>query len=233
MRALPAGLTAKPTGMRALPVGLRAKPAGTGALPAGLTAKPTGIGALPVGMGALPTGKRALCVPVPLFAVLAMVMPTRGGAAPQGTTVTGVVVDEAGQPIAGAAVWAMRLHGDGAAAPSPYPGEPPAVSGPDGRFAVRGLDGEFRLKICAPGFQYGYLKEEDSIQAEPHRIVLRSAARLSGRITDPAGKPVAKASIFALRAGRSANDLLYPFDPCPGWSQQGETTSGPDGRFTV
>jgi protocatechuate 3,4-dioxygenase beta subunit len=175
---------------------------------------------------------RALCVGIPLFAGLALVTPARSGAASQEATATGVVVNETGQPVAGAAVWAIQLHSDGAAAPSPRQGEPPAVSGPDGRFTVRGLYGEPWLEICAPGFQYGAISG-DFTQAEPRRVVLQPAARLSGRITDLAGKPVAGAWISASKARSMAGCLVSSFDPCPGSGERGTAVSALDGRFMI
>jgi len=140
--------------------------------------------------------------------------------------VQGVVVDEAGHAVPGAAVWESSLR--------PRDGDKPtAVSGPDGRFTVAasGLRDRVALTACAPGFLSGDVASRERPEA-PVRIVLRRAVRMTGRILGPDGQPVAGATVDAFMDGKGIIEE-EDFGPCrePGYRAYG--TSGPDGRFTL
>lgn len=96
-----------------------------------------------------------------------------------GHAVSGLVVDDRGQPIAGARieVWPRR-QGD----------EPSfAASDDDGRFVVPGLSpGSYRLRVGARGFEQHDEPEIASDRADLH-IVLAARSRLRVRVTGPGG----------------------------------------------
>ncbi len=159
---------------------------------------------------------------VPLFAALSACEPTD---AIPGTSPSGVVVDEAGRPIAGAAVWESSLR--------PRAGDKPtAVSGPDGRFTVpvSGAGG-VALTACAPGFLGGDVASRE-LPATPVRITLRRAVRITGRVLGPDSKPVAGAAVDAYMDGHGIIEE-EDFGPCQDPGYRAYATSGSDGRFTL
>ncbi|MCO5169218.1 MAG: carboxypeptidase-like regulatory domain-containing protein [Planctomycetes bacterium] len=150
--------------------------------------------------------------------------------------VTGVVVDEAGAPIAGARVARFpdepgpRFDRDGDelfdAGPGRFgPGEFLARAPRHGRGVAAGTkaDGAFRLDGLAPGRQrlaisapgFGERLIDVQAPASDLRIALAPERVLSGRLVDLAGHPIAQAEVRVLRAGRGAAaarlfDLTWP-----------------------
>jgi hypothetical protein len=105
------------------------------------------------------------------------------------TVVSGVVVDEAGTPVAGADV-VMKTQ------PA---ARDVARTGPDGRFTL-GIGGPFRyggiVEARADGgnrYGYGYYYAPPMRPREPIRIVLKPTQTTVVRVVDVAGKPVADA----------------------------------------
>jgi hypothetical protein len=118
---------------------------------------------------------------------------------PAGHALRGVVVDEAGRPLAGVAVSALSLFGE------PLGG---AVTDGSGRFALHtGEEVEGRNRIFLAARRRGWVQtnELEGLRlrwpaVEPSgdfRIVLRPAARIAGRVVDERGVPVGRAVVAA------------------------------------
>jgi protocatechuate 3,4-dioxygenase beta subunit len=123
-----------------------------------------------------------------------------------GWTLTGLAVDEAGQPVAGVRVHAMLppgampawRRGDESGGPPPY-----APTGADGRFTLRHLrTEEVWLDVLADGLRFAPSRSEGG-QAELKRLRVRSGApevrlvlerlgRIHGRLTGPDGAPLTR-----------------------------------------
>jgi len=158
---------------------------------------------------------------VPLLAAFYACSPAD---ATPGTDLSGVVVDEAGRPIAEAAIWESSLR--------PHKGDKPtAVSGPDGRFPVPPSGAGVALTACAPGFLSGDVASRDR-PAAPVRIMLRRAVRITGRILGPDGKPVAGAAVDAYMEGHGIIEE-EDFGPCQDPGYRADAMSGSDGRFML
>lgn len=137
--------------------------------------------------------------------------------------VSGRVVDPAGKPLRDVRIWPASVdeetHAKG----------PRAVTGADGRFEIpeRILDPEVELSLCLDG----YVPERVRPAWFDGTVVLRPAARITGKVTDPAGRPLAGARVqerFQLLQRKPVN---APFDPCR--KDGGVAVSGPDGRYTL
>lgn len=170
-----------------------------------------------------PTGSRSLALAQTPRAVAEPAGPAAAWLAAMGDVaraVAGRVVDERGEPIAGATVelqgWAAALG-----------------SGPEARVTT-GSDGAFRFQPRSP-WSYvvvasaaGRTPAATSIdvrQAKPAELVLVLAActaTAEGAVTDSGGGPIAGARVQDLRA---ASGLLGPFGP--------STTTAPDGHYSL
>lgn len=153
---------------------------------------------------------------MPLF-LLALLLPASLLAA------DGRVVDPAGKPLSNVRVWPASVDVPG------FAKGPSAVTGPDGRFEIPGpiLDPGVELSVCLDG----YVPERIRPAWLDGPVVLRPAARITGKVTDPAGKPLAGARVqerFQLLQRKPVN---APFDPCR--KDGGVAVSGPDGRYTL
>ena len=116
---------------------------------------------------------------------------------------TGRVVDESGQPVAGAMV---RVGGDGGRM-DPFRGE--TKSGSDGTFSIE----------VTPDMYYLVVADQDRLASEPHLqiirqgaqpppttgdLVLKPATRVFGRVTGGAdAKPIAGEVSFAMHDNKS------------------------------
>jgi RNA polymerase sigma factor (sigma-70 family) len=106
-------------------------------------------------------------------------------------TLTGVVVDDAGKPVARPAVRTGQIHSG--------EGYRPIAGKADGTFAVPGLDPD---AVLAPRVKHGRAVNvptpiEVDKQKGPATIPVseKNACRVRGRVTDAAGKPLAGATV--------------------------------------
>ncbi|MES1245771.1 MAG: carboxypeptidase-like regulatory domain-containing protein [Acidobacteriota bacterium] len=132
----------------------------------------------------------------------------------RGETLAGWVTGPDRAPLADARVW-VDAHS--------------ASTGPDGRFALAGLEPGmvfFQMDVCRPDrVTVSVLSPEDPIE-----IVLQPGVRLSGSVVGPEGEPVADASVSAQR---NADPVPRPRpDSCPPADWAGGTTDAA-GRFDL
>jgi protocatechuate 3,4-dioxygenase beta subunit len=120
-------------------------------------------------------------------------------ALPAGKPFQGKALDPQGRPLAGARVFAIYA-GDspfllGASGDSGL--EPETLTGPDGGFEIPRIGPGTYLSVCLPGYQPSLLFIPLP-PSEPRRFVLAPAPprpRISSRVLDEAGRPVAGARI--------------------------------------
>lgn len=130
---------------------------------------------------------------------------------PPQNVVEGQVVDDRGQPLEGVQVWWAGAEAD-QDLPRDWAAGPAAVTGLDGRFTVRSLDPQRYLYLCRAGFEV--LRIPSLLRpSNLSRVVLLPApppppvAKVSGRVVDDQGRPVAGA---LLRCGsfRAADEVI-------------------------
>ena len=133
------------------------------------------------------------------------------GERPKGS-IAGVVVDESGQPIAGAKVVALLDQLDGSRSESPVR---EARAGDDGRFALSGLDARpHSITATAEGHA------RNTVVARPGeknvRIKLAAGLVITGRVFDAGGAPVPSFTVVASKIlgplERGGGELASVFD---------------------
>lgn len=129
-----------------------------------------------------------------------------------GTTLSGTIRDEQGNPLAGATVsifTAKPREGFGTICPSCYSDcRKHATSDSQGQFAIEGLDPElfFTALVMAPGHRSHLTHWLDplagplDVKLQPYPRNLPPMRSLSGRVIDRDGKPIAGAVVNALGA---------------------------------
>lgn len=121
-----------------------------------------------------------------------------------GRVVTGRVVDEAGEGIEGAEVFATPDGVEGVKGRMPRP----ARSGADGGFEVRGLGpGSWRVRPSAPGFAAGrasVLEIDDEQEPDEMELTLARGLLVEVRVVDGNGLPRAGVTAFLQRVGEDA-----------------------------
>jgi hypothetical protein len=177
---------------------------------------------------ALPEGRWAIATSHPAHATaLSPTIVSDGRTSPldltlvmeDGRAVSGVVVDRAEQPVAGAEVeirWSFgsrverRVRADGT-----------------GRFALRGLPpGKLALVAIARGASGTpvHVDLSDAAPAGDVVLVLDNDATITGTVRDPSGRAVRDAQVFYVETARSERALhVHP----------AVVTAGDDGRFTI
>ena len=173
-----------------------------------------------------PSGRSGQCKPAD--AKLPAAIAAAGGTAaskkpsPQQVEVRGVVVDEAGRPVAGAEVRADAFTDR----------EAGGVTGADGSFAIpirrQRVDGTALLARSAGGdrlgiFQYGFNLTRAEAEA-PARIVLKPGREVIVRVTDSSKAPVPGAAVevagnFARARRRDDRPRRFRQAPRPGRRQ--------------
>jgi protocatechuate 3,4-dioxygenase beta subunit len=150
-----------------------------------------------------------------------------------GARLEGRVSDLRGRPLEGAEVRIREASG------RPGRGEadrlrerpPDAVTGPDGRFALRDLrpGRPLHLLTSRSGYLPAWTPAVEAPAPEPLAVVLEDASRLAGTLVDEAGAPVAGARVGLRWLGPPAGTVgLEPRRG--GGSRVGET--GPRGAFS-
>ncbi len=128
-----------------------------------------------------------------------------------GVTVDGVVVDAAGQPVPDVRISVDAADDRAAALHRTMTGaEPDAVTGPDGRFVVRDRRRGERVNVTAKREGYAE-KTVPSIALPPDgpvKLALDASSRVSGRVLDPDGRPVAGALVSAGRERRAGSGVF-------------------------
>lgn len=170
---------------------------------------------------------------------LALAFVLAAGPAAAADPVTVKVVTPDGKPAAGAKVWTYFYPNDG----EPPPAEPtPAVTAADGRATVTVPDRPNRsgsVSLFARdaaghvgGGQTNFLRAEDADDGVATIRLVEGADR-PGRVTDPAGKPVAGAVVTPRAAYRDDGGSRESF-AVPPWEQPGAAVrTGADGRFAL
>lgn len=158
---------------------------------------------------------------------------------PDGPKLSGVVVDGAGIPVAGAEVTAEPEQGfvDRALAGAPRDAGPAAAidagvavgspTGADGRFLVGGLEpGRFRLRVTGAGLLAAELRMI-AVPSDDLRIVVARQVGIAGTVTD-GGRPVPSATV-GIRGDAIGGTLETKTD------SQGkfDVANLPEGRYQV
>jgi hypothetical protein len=153
----------------------------------------------------------------------------------RGRRLEGRAIGPLGEPVEGAEVWVVP---DGIARARVWmafdEAGPAAVTDQDGRFVLQGLNPRkvLGLDVCRPGYHTRWIWLERSEEG-PVQVELARAARVSGRVIDPDGKPVAGASVDASLSGASRGDFTPPSSPCPHSGQFSSAKTDAEGRFTL
>ncbi len=103
--------------------------------------------------------------------------------------IQGSIADSQGRPVVGAEVWDLT-----SADPASSPREKKAVTGPAGQFSFQSSKAWPDLWICHPD----YIPESldlDTRTVSPVKVVLRPGGKISGRVVDSKGRPVAGARV--------------------------------------
>lgn len=191
----------------------------------------------------LPAGTFDLAVRARGFAPLtvpALAIPAGKGTTDLGTvqlapggTIHGVVVDPQGEPVADAEVQPWGAERAGVmirAGRASDDGPAPVFTAADGTFTLEDLapGAALDLVVTHPGYGPGAAPGVAVPSETPVRVVLQPAARVSGHVTGPDGKPVAGATV-ALR--ESATQVVgNPFSHPTRKAHEGVTDD--DGAFS-
>lgn len=149
-------------------------------------------------------------------------------------TASGVVLDEGGRPVDGAAIYLISSESSTA---EPLPKQGSAISARSdrqGRFTSQLSKGSWDLRAGAPGLIATVVR---GIVVGPGRgpvdlgtVVLRRGAALDGQVVDLQGKPLAGCQVRILSAGGMT---LTRFLAAGAEDESAETLSGADGGFTI
>ncbi|MEM8885992.1 MAG: carboxypeptidase-like regulatory domain-containing protein [Planctomycetota bacterium] len=115
----------------------------------------------------------------------------------RGRFVSGTIVDEAGEPVAGAEV-RMQIESEMEMMALMGLLPDPVVSDESGRFSLGPLSGQFPVTVIATYGALGPAEERVSRPGrdEPVRLVLRKPFDLDGLVRDESGRPIAGVRVF-------------------------------------
>jgi protocatechuate 3,4-dioxygenase beta subunit len=150
--------------------------------------------------------------------------------------VSGVVLDEAGRPVAAATVSPTNARMQGMGLPVfSANGATPVTSGPDGKFSVFALAGhDFYLQVSKEGLpqrRSEVMKLGAGERTSAVTLTIPAGVAITGRVLDAGGKPLSGASVVAgqvvLRGGIETLDtVLGPMERNP-------VVSAADGTFAM
>lgn len=125
----------------------------------------------------------------------------------RGITVNGIVRNAEGRPVNRAAVAIIQPGVRSRARPA-------ALTGPDGRFAVRQVPpGEFAMVVSAEGNCPEFAKGMAATDMEPVEIAMGLPNTVRFRVVDPQGEPILNAKVWAESwRGNDALDWRRPTD---------------------
>ena len=128
----------------------------------------------------------------------------------EGGVVTGRVIDELTQTGVPYARLAARP-------PNDVDGTRSAVTGETGAYRLEGLQGTYRIGLCAEVRPIPSSEQEVQVPAggllENVDIVVRAECRIAGKVLDTQNNPVSMASVLVARAHESQSNRLGIFDP--------------------
>jgi protocatechuate 3,4-dioxygenase beta subunit len=166
---------------------------------------------------------------IAIAALLAVAATAARAGQSEALPLTGRVVDRDGKPIPGVRIWRFRAPEEGLAFQPP----PVAITRSDGTFSLSRTAPFFSLGACPPGWLY----EGKQLLGFPpflpvFELRLRPATRVSGRVIDSSGAPVAGVVVWAAHEGRGGGCIRQAVPPPCASPDEGrvETTDG-DGRF--
>ncbi len=129
--------------------------------------------------------------------------------------VTGRVVDAEGKPIPGVKIWKSQTR------------EPVAISRPDGTFTLRGLHNFEIVGACPAGWTFA----AGRLPHSPIELRLHRATRISGRVLDTDGEPLAGVNVQAFFEGSNPELTHAAIPPCESSYDPRSAVTGTDGRF--
>jgi uncharacterized GH25 family protein len=151
-----------------------------------------------------------------------------------GRIASGIVLDEGGRPVDGAAIDLVSSVGS---TTEPLPKEGSAISSRSdhqGRFKSQLREGSWDLRAGAPGLVATVVR---GIVVGPGRdpvdlgtVVLRRGATLEGQVVDPQGKPIAGCQVRIVSSGGLTSTRFLAAGAA---DDSSETLSGADGGFTL
>jgi protocatechuate 3,4-dioxygenase beta subunit len=154
--------------------------------------------------------------------------------------VSGRVTDEKGAPVAGARVGFaaesnMRALVRGG--PAAFLGRSGVATGPDGAFRLRGLGPERNRTLEAtkvgwvPARRHGVTLKSGEVVKDV-ALILKRGLEARGRVVDPAGKPIAEASVRVSRPEGETSRFMFRIGGMED-RQKPDAWSAADGTFRV
>ena len=154
--------------------------------------------------------------------------------------VSGRVTDEKGAPVAAARVRFVADQGMRAmlrSGPAAFLGQPGLTTGPDGAFRLRGLAPERNRTLEAakagyvPAKRHGVTLKSGEVVKDV-ALILKRGLEADGRVVDPAGQPIAGASVRLSRPEGEISRFMFRVGGMED-RQKPDAWSGADGTFRV
>ncbi|HEY3172555.1 MAG TPA: carboxypeptidase regulatory-like domain-containing protein, partial [Thermoanaerobaculia bacterium] len=158
----------------------------------------------------------------------------------KGAGVSGRVTDEKGSPVAGARVRFVSDQGMRAilrSGPAAFLDRSGVTTGPEGAFRLRGLAPERNrtLEAAKAGYvtakRHGVTLKGGEV-VKDFALILKSGLEARGRVVDPAGQPIAGASVRVSRPEGETSRFMFRIGGLED-RQKPDAWSGPDGSFRV
>lgn len=149
-----------------------------------------------------------------------------------GGAIEGIVVDESGRPVEGAAIMMTPGGSESLILEDPFFfHRRPIETGADGRFRIEDLPRgrQVGLEVMHQDLVAAELSGVEVPTAEPLRIELGRSRRIEGRVTDRLGEPVAGARVIV----SSGPGTVVGAGSFRGMRARGAGVTEPDGRFVL